>query len=68
MADDKTATTKRLTRDDWIDNARKVLVASGIEEVKVDRLARRMRVTRGSFYWHFEHRKDLLDALLSDRV
>lgn len=57
---------RRLTREDWIAAARKVLVASGIDDVKVDRLARRINMTRGSFYWHFQHRKDLLDALLSD--
>jgi AcrR family transcriptional regulator len=46
--------------------ARLVLVNSGIHEVKIDRLAKRLKVTRGSFYWHFEHHKDLLDALLHD--
>ena len=56
----------RLSREDWIAIARKALIASGVEEVKVDVLARRLKVTRGSFYWHFKHRKDLLDALLDD--
>ena len=27
-------------------------------------LAKRLRVTRGSFYWHFRDRQELLDALL----
>lgn len=58
----------KLNRDDWIAAARKVLIASGVDDVKVDRLARRMKVTRGSFYWHFRNRKDLLDALLSGWV
>jgi AcrR family transcriptional regulator len=56
----------RLTRDDWIGVARKALVTSGIDDVKVDVLARRIKVTRGSFYWHFESRQDLLNALLED--
>lgn len=64
--DAKTAGSRRLTREDWIAAARKVLVTSGIDDVKVDQLARRMKMTRGSFYWHFQHRKDLLDSLLSD--
>lgn len=58
--------SKRLTRDDWVAVARKVLVKSGIDDVKVDRLAKRMKVTRGSFYWHFADRQALLDALLED--
>ncbi|WP_397414040.1 TetR/AcrR family transcriptional regulator [Phenylobacterium sp.] len=53
-----------LTREDWIEAARKVLVAAGVDDVKVDRLSRQLKVTRGSFYWHFKNRKDLLDALL----
>lgn len=57
---------RKLTREDWIAVARKVVVRSGIEDVKVDRLAKRMKVTRGSFYWHFEDRQALLDALLDD--
>lgn len=60
------ARTRRLTREDWIAFARKTLVQSGIENVKVDRLAKRAKVTRGSFYHHFRDRKDLLAALLRD--
>ena len=56
----------RLNREDWIAIARKALITSGIEEVKVDVLARRLKVTRGSFYWHFASRQELLDALLED--
>ena len=46
--------------------ARSVLIKSGVDDVKVDRLAKRMKVTRGSFYWHFQNRQALLDALLHD--
>ncbi|MBA2921011.1 TetR family transcriptional regulator [Sphingomonas sp. MAH-20] len=63
----KARTTSRpLTRDDWLTMARKALVDEGVDGVKVDRLARRMKVTRGSFYYHFSNRQDLLDALLRD--
>lgn len=57
--------TVRLTREDWIEAARRALIASGVDDVKVDRLAKKLKVTRGSFYWHFKHRKELLDALLA---
>ena len=60
------ATKGRLSREDWVGFARKTLVASGVDDVKVDVLARRIRVTRGSFYWHFKSRQELLDALLED--
>jgi AcrR family transcriptional regulator len=35
-----------------------------VSGVKVDRLARRLHVTRGSFYWHFKNHAQLLRALL----
>lgn len=53
-----------LRRDDWIAAAQAELVASGISAVTVGRLARRLKVTRGSFYWHFEDHGELLRALL----
>lgn len=53
-----------LGREDWIAAARAELIAAGVSAVKVDRLARRMRVTRGSFYWHFKSHAHLLRELL----
>ncbi|PWC44723.1 TetR/AcrR family transcriptional regulator [Azospirillum sp. TSO22-1] len=60
------AAAERLSRADWIAAARRALVEGGIAEVKVDRLAARIAVTRGSFYWHFRSRAELLDALLEE--
>lgn len=54
-----------LTRGDWLEAARRILIEEGIDQVKVQRLAARLKVTRGSFYWHFTSRQELLDALLS---
>lgn len=54
-----------LARADWIGAARALLIAEGIDAVKVTRLADGLGVSRGSFYWHFRDRADLLDALLS---
>jgi AcrR family transcriptional regulator len=53
-----------LGRDDWIAAARAQLIAAGVNAVKIGPLARRLRVTRGSFYWHFTSRADLLRELL----
>ena len=43
-----------------------MLIAKGVERVRVDGLARTLKITRGSFYWHFPNRKALLDGLLED--
>jgi AcrR family transcriptional regulator len=56
----------RLRRQDWVDAARKRLATSGVEAVRIAPLARDLGVTKGSFYWHFKDRGELLDALLGE--
>jgi AcrR family transcriptional regulator len=56
----------RLQRKDWIDAAVKRLAESGVDAVRVERLARDVGVTKGSFYWHFKDRADLLEAVLRE--
>ena len=56
----------RLTGDDWVAAALELLIADGIEAVQITVLARKLKVTRGSFYWHFDSREALLDALLAE--
>jgi AcrR family transcriptional regulator len=51
-------------REHWLAAARKMLIKSGIDQVKIERLSKQVKVTRSSFYWHFRSRADLLDALL----
>ncbi|MEH6824607.1 MAG: TetR/AcrR family transcriptional regulator [Motiliproteus sp.] len=50
--------------DLWLDEAYKMLVESGVESVKVMPLAKALNMSRTSFYWHFEDREALLDALI----
>ncbi len=54
----------RLTRDNWLDEAFKAVVAGGFENVKVLAIAEKLKVTRGSFYWHFTDHADLVGSLL----
>lgn len=56
----------RLTAGDWVDAALETLTREGIEAVQITVLARKLGVTRGSFYWHFDSRESLLDALLEE--
>lgn len=41
-----------------------VLAKEGISGLRVEVLAKRCGVTKGSFYWHFKDRQALLDAVL----
>lgn len=56
--------TKDLTRDDWLRAAVAALAEGGVEAVKVERLAKSLGVSKGSFYWHFKDRPQLLAAIL----
>jgi len=56
----------KVTREDWLNVARDVLVSDGVAEVKVLALGERLEVSRSSFYWYFKSRKHLLEALLDD--
>ena len=53
-----------LTREDWIAGAWEMLGETGLDGVRIEPLAKRLGVTKGSFYWHFKERQELLDALL----
>ena len=55
-----------LGRTEWLAAARTLLIADGIDGVKVDRLAKMLNVTRGGFYWRFRDLQDLLDDLIED--
>jgi len=48
----------------WIDAAFKALARSGVDEVRVEVLAKDLGVTKGGFYRAFSDRGALLDALL----
>ena len=53
-----------LSVDDWIAAANDLLVSENIRGVRISTLCLKLKVTKGSFYWHFSSRKDLLRALL----
>jgi AcrR family transcriptional regulator len=61
---DAEAVRPTLTPESWIEAATEVLIDQGIDHVRVDTLAGQLKVTRGSFYWHFRDREDLLRRVL----
>lgn len=54
----------KVTRQDWLNVAKDILISHGVEQVKVLPMSERLGVSRSSFYWYFKSRADLLDALL----
>ena len=55
---------QRLSADDWIEAAIDALLAEGGAGLRIAKLARRLGVTPGSFYWHFRDRDELRDRVL----
>ena len=43
----------QLSAKDWLDQGLKALASSGFTALKAEPLAKALRVSRGSFYWHF---------------
>lgn len=58
------AVRQNLTADDWAEVALDVIASGGIEAVAVEPLARRLGVTKGSFYWHYPNRDALVARAL----
>jgi AcrR family transcriptional regulator len=64
QATKKIERTPRLSADDWALAALDLMADEGVAAVAVEPLARRLGVTKGSFYWHFPSREALLKAAL----
>ena len=56
--------SRGVSREQWLQEALKVLNESGIDHVTIHGLASRLGVSRSGFYWHFRDRDALLDAML----
>jgi len=54
-----------LDRKAWIQAATDALAEEGLAGLRVEVLAKRCGVTKGSFYWHFRDRQELLDEVLN---
>jgi AcrR family transcriptional regulator len=54
-----------LGREAWLNAARQALIEEGTAGIEINKLAKRLGVSRGGFYWFFKSRKQLLDELLA---
>jgi len=58
------AMSERLTKADWIGHGLRTLASDGPNALKVGPMATRLKVSRGSFYWHFRDIADFRAQLL----
>ncbi|KQU69759.1 TetR/AcrR family transcriptional regulator [Aminobacter aganoensis] len=69
MSQDVDATgdsSSRTSKNDWLNLAIKTLIDDGIDEVKIQVMAKKLDVSRSSFYWFFKSLQDLHDQLLQN--
>ncbi len=65
QAAQKTAEKGSLGREDWLKASLALMAETGGPEgIRIDVLCRQLGVTKGSFYWHFKSRSDLIDGLI----
>jgi len=55
--------TGRVTKQQWLTEALKMFASEGVESVRITSLARRLKISKSGFYWHFEDRNDLLQEM-----
>jgi AcrR family transcriptional regulator len=55
--------TGRVSKRQWLNMALEVMIADGIDAVRVIDLARRLKISKSGFYWHFRDRMDLLESM-----
>jgi AcrR family transcriptional regulator len=60
----KPSIESRLSPETWADAALEAIARGGIDAVAVEPIAALLGVTKGSFYWHFKNRSELLEAAL----
>jgi len=65
MASSAPSRSTTLHSSDWVSAAFSRFSDQGIESVRVEVLARDLGVSKGSFYWHFRDRGELLEEMLA---
>lgn len=57
--------TARLSKLDWIEAGTQAIGLTGVGSLRIDALCSSLKVTKGSFYWHFTGREDYLRQILA---
>jgi AcrR family transcriptional regulator len=52
------------TKRKLIDIALREIVTHGFENITLEKIAAKAKVTRGAIYWHFNNKEDLMDSLI----
>ncbi len=61
---DEVKVSRGYSRNDWLEAALEMMGEGSLADLTIERLAKRLKVAKSGFYWHFRSRQALLDALL----
>ncbi|MEM6261794.1 MAG: TetR/AcrR family transcriptional regulator [Bacteroidota bacterium] len=63
---------KKISKQEWLEESLNVLASDGHQGLKIDRMCKRLSVTKGSFYHHFSslerYKKQVLQFVLSQHL
>jgi len=60
--------TRRDSRGELIDAALEIILANGIDALRIEDVCERVGVTKGSLYWHFNDRNGLIHEALLEQL
>lgn len=52
------------TKQDWIFLGYELFSEQGITGIVVEKMAKKLKVNKSSFYWHFKTKKEFIDAII----
>ncbi len=53
------------TKEDWIKLGYKLFAEQGISGIVIENMAKKLKVNKSSFYWHFKTKKEFIDEIVS---
>jgi len=53
------------TKEDWIKLGYKLFSEHGVSGIIVEKMAKKLKVNKSSFYWHFKTKKDFIEQLIT---
>lgn len=53
------------TKEDWINLGYKLFSEMGISGIVVEKMAKKLKVNKSSFYWHFKTKKEFINEIIS---
>ncbi len=56
---------KKHSREQWLQKSLDVISGLGFGRIVIDNIVKSIKVTKGSFYWHFKDRNDFLEHLVT---